>query len=103
MEKGQTYFKSTSNDYGFIPAMGHFNCLPDIFGCAGQIEKAMAGTEHMPCHPSIVMWHSMLASCRKTGNSELGQQAFERAIQLDEKDSSTYICMSNLYADETYY
>ena len=42
------------------------------------------------------MWCSVLASCQNTGKSELGQQAF----QLDDKDPSTYIVMSNLYADE---
>ena len=70
-----------NNYYGSILTMEHFNCLSDIFGRAGHIQKAIAVTEHMPCHPSIVMWHSVLASCRKM---ELGQHAFEYAIQLDE-------------------
>jgi pentatricopeptide repeat protein len=102
VDKGQMYFKIMSSYYGFIPMMEHFNCLSDIFGRAGQVEKAIAIIEHLPCHPSTALWHSVLASCRKTGHVELGEQAFECAIQLDDKDSSTYICMLNIYADEAH-
>ena len=99
VEKGQLYFETFITDYGISPTIEHYNCIIDLLCRAGHIDKAIGMTKKMPFHPGIVVWHTILGACRKWGNIELGRYAFERAIQLDEKDVSVYICMCNIYVD----
>ena len=99
VEKGQLYFETFITNYGLSPTIEHYNCIIDLLCRAGHIDKAIGMTKKMPFHPGIVVWHTILGACRKWSNIELGRYAFERAIQLDDKDVSVYVCMCNIYVD----
>ena len=73
--------------------------MVDILSRAGCIDMAVAMLEKMPFQPGIVLWLTLLGSCRKWSNIEHGKHAFEHAIQLVEKDAAPYVCMFNIYAD----
>ena len=53
----------------------------------------------MPFSPDLVVWTTLLASCRKWGNVEIGRQAFEAALRIDDKHMAAYNAMFNLYVD----
>ena len=46
------------------------------------------------------MWLTMLGACRNWGNVELGKQAFEETMSLDESHVTAYVSMYNIYADD---
>ena len=40
----------------------------------------------------------VLDACRNGGNLELGKQAFEHAVCLDENDAGAYVLMTQIYS-----
>ncbi|KAI5074007.1 hypothetical protein GOP47_0012020 [Adiantum capillus-veneris] len=65
----------------------HFNCMVDLLGRAGQLEKVQMLLEQMPFHPNLVTWSSVLSSCKKLGNVDLGMWAFENALCLNQSEA----------------
>ncbi|KAI5073908.1 hypothetical protein GOP47_0011921 [Adiantum capillus-veneris] len=96
---GETYFDAMITEYGINPALEHFTCMVDLLGRAGQVEKAVSMIQHIPYHPDLVVWHTMLGACQQWGILELGRQAFKHAMPLDDMDAAAYIFMSNICAD----
>jgi hypothetical protein len=54
--------------------------------------------KEMPLPSDPVIWHSMLDACKTWGNIELGIQAFENALHLNQNDSVAYVLMSQIYS-----
>ena len=98
IDKGQIFFDLIGHS-GLMPSLDHYTCIVDLLGRAGHIEKAIATIMRMPFCPGIVQWHTVLAACRKWGDVDQGRHAFEHALCLDEKNSSSYVYMSNICAD----
>jgi hypothetical protein len=73
--------------------------MVDAFGRVGELGSALSIIEKMPVRPNIVMWHSMLSACRNWGNVDIGLNAFQQAMRLDNQDSASYSLMSHIYAD----
>ena len=99
VDKGQTYFEAMSKAYGITPTLEHLSCMVDLLCRAGQLNLAVVMLNKTPFHPSIVMWLTVLAGCRKWGNVELGRHAFQQVIRMDEEDDSAYLCMYNIFVD----
>lgn len=98
IDKGLTCFKAMC-DYGIVPTIEHHNCMVDLLGRAGQLDKAVAILKRASPDLDIAMWCTFLSACRKCGDVELGRQAFEQALHSNEKDAAVYICIFNIYAD----
>ncbi|KAH7424611.1 hypothetical protein KP509_11G015500 [Ceratopteris richardii] len=99
VEQAQECLKAIELDYDLIQTKEHFHCAVDLFGRAGQIEKAFVLAEWMPYHPDILVWHTILGACRKWSNVGLGRHVFEHAVRLDQMDVSTYTYMCNIFMD----
>lgn len=97
--KGKKCFKAIDENYGIIPTREHLNCLVDLLGRAGQVEKAFIVIEWMPYHPDALVWHTMLGACRKWNDVELGRNAFKQAVCLDVGNASAYTSIFNIFAD----
>ena len=101
LEKGQMYFEAMGNTYGIISTVEHLTCMVDLFGRAGNFDKAVEIVKKMEsaCCDHRPLWISLLGSCQKWRNMEVGRWAFEHVVRLDEtRASGTYACMSNIYA-----
>jgi pentatricopeptide repeat protein len=102
VDRGQMCFEamssSSSSGYGVVCALGHYTCMVDLLGRAGQLDKAAMLVEEMPFLGSLTLWHIILGACQKCWNVEIAWLAFENAIQLDGQDPAAYVCMSNIYA-----
>lgn len=79
------------------PSLGHYTCIIDLLGRAGQLEMVIAIIEHMPFLPNLVIWHVLMGVCRRWGHVELGRHAFEHAVVLDEMEPSTYISVNHIF------
>ena len=80
LEKGQMYFEAMGNTYGIISTVEHLTCMVDLFSRAGIFDKA----EEMIKKMESPSWISLLGSCKKWRNMEVGRWAFEHVVRLDE-------------------
>jgi pentatricopeptide repeat protein len=92
------HFEAICEEYGFEPALEHYNCAVDLVARAGRMESAIAIVKKMPLQPSVTIWHTLLGACRKWGDVGLAKYAFDEAVQLDAKDDATYLCMFHIYS-----
>ena len=72
--------------------------MVDLLGRAGRFDEVIFVLKGMPVDADILLWHTVLAACRKWGNIELGRLAFQHASRLHETDAAIYVLMSNVYA-----
>ena len=99
VEMGELYFRAMATDYNINPALEHYTCLIDLFCRADQLCKAIWLIENMPSHPDLVVWHTLLGACQRWSDVDLGRRVFKHVVQLDEKNPSSYVFMSNVFVD----
>ncbi|KAI5071528.1 hypothetical protein GOP47_0013779 [Adiantum capillus-veneris] len=85
--------------YGLDPSLNHYACMVDLYGRSGSVDEAKVIISRMPLQPGMVVWHTMMAACRKWGNLKFARFGFEQALQLDNSDDSAYMYMLNIYLD----
>ncbi|KAL3830349.1 hypothetical protein ACJIZ3_019151 [Penstemon smallii] len=98
VEEGLSYFNSMSEKHSLVPKREHYACVVDILGRAGQVCRAREFVESMPIEPDAMVWRTLLSSCTVHKNTEIGRVAAEHLLELEPKDSATYVLMSNMYA-----
>eukprot|EP01018_Ginkgo_biloba_P031329 Gb_01246 [translate_table: standard] len=95
---GWRYFHDMSQYYDITPAMEHYCCMVDLLGRAGQLVEAQDFIHKMPIKPDAAVWVSLLGACRIHANIELAECAAERLFELEPKNASPYVLLSNIYA-----
>jgi pentatricopeptide repeat protein len=98
VNEGYQYFKSMSEHYHITPAMEHYSCMVDLLGRAGRLDEAHEFINKMPIEPDAIVWRSLLGACRIHNNLELGEHAAAHLFELDPKNASPYVLLSNIYA-----
>uniref|UniRef100_A0A0E0JES8 DYW domain-containing protein n=1 Tax=Oryza punctata TaxID=4537 RepID=A0A0E0JES8_ORYPU len=98
VDKGREFFLSMTKAYNISPTVVHYGCLIDVLGRAGKLKEALDTIIEMPMKPNSTIWGTLLAACRVHGNSEIGELAAERLLELDPDNSTAYILLSNMYA-----
>ncbi|VAH58308.1 unnamed protein product [Triticum turgidum subsp. durum] len=98
VDKGRDFFLSMTVTYRIAPNVMHYGCMIDLLGRAGKLREALETIGKMPMKPSSAIWGTLLAACRVHGNSEIGELAAERLLELDPENSMAYVLLSNLYA-----
>jgi pentatricopeptide repeat protein len=98
VEEALQYFALMKSRYGIIPSSQHYACMVDILGRNGRLEKALRLILEMQHEPDMLIWKTLLGSCRLHGNLDIGKVASDNIKELSKKDSASYVLMSNLYA-----
>uniref|UniRef100_A0A0E0MND7 Uncharacterized protein n=1 Tax=Oryza punctata TaxID=4537 RepID=A0A0E0MND7_ORYPU len=98
VEEGLSYFKSMSDEYGIRPRLDHYACVIDIFGRAGQLDRAKKFVEEMPIAADAMVWRTLLSACKVHKNIEVGELAAKHLLELEPHDSASYVLLSNAYA-----
>ncbi|KAI5061597.1 hypothetical protein GOP47_0024102 [Adiantum capillus-veneris] len=99
VEEGHDFFKSMLKDFNVSPGVQHYSCIIDLFGRAGHFDQAMDIIDMMPDYPDLVIWMSLLTSCRTYTNVSMANWCFEELLKLEAVDAACYILMSNIYAN----
>ncbi|KAK4486044.1 hypothetical protein RD792_008707 [Penstemon davidsonii] len=99
LDLGQSYFASMKEDYGIEPCMEHYTCMVSLLGRLGHLEKAVKLIEEIPNDPSVMVWRALLGACVAHNNAELGKFAAEHVLEMEPQDESTYVLLSNIYAN----
>lgn len=84
--------------FGLNPELGHYSCIVDLLGRAGQLVEALDFIERMPVTPNAVIWGSLLSSCRVHGNTCVGIRAAEGRLGMEPGCAATHVQLANLYA-----
>lgn len=99
VEDGFTYFRSMVDDYLIVPQIEHYGCMVDLLARAGLLDQAADLVRNMPLQADAVIWAALLGACRIYKNIELAEHALERLIELEPKNPSNYVMLSNIYGD----
>ncbi|GAB2291543.1 hypothetical protein Dimus_025797 [Dionaea muscipula] len=101
--EGKRIFLSMVQDHSLRPLTEHYACMVDLFGRAGQLEKALDFIEKMPVEPGPQVWGSLLGACLIHKAADLARIASVRLQQLDPESIGHYVSLSNIYtADRKY-
>ncbi|XP_073008800.1 pentatricopeptide repeat-containing protein At2g13600-like [Typha latifolia] len=79
----------------------HYGCIVDLLCRSGHLEEALHFIEQMPLKPSIAIWSAFLNSCRIYGNTEFGQLAAFKLLELDPDNHSNWVALSRMHATES--
>ncbi|KAL5715030.1 hypothetical protein ACHQM5_016918 [Ranunculus cassubicifolius] len=99
IEEAREFFISMKCDYGISPGEDHYACMVNLLGRVGQIKEAEDLVKSMPFRPGVLVWQTLLGACRVHGDLEAGKRAAQQALALDKEDPSTYILLSNMFAE----
>ncbi|XP_010267015.1 PREDICTED: pentatricopeptide repeat-containing protein At4g21065-like [Nelumbo nucifera] len=98
IEEGKQYFDSLNGVYRITPTIEHHACMVDILGRAGNFDKIQNFIQEMALSHDILIWQTVLGACRMHGNVKFAERAAEKLFELEPKEDSTYILLSNIYA-----
>jgi pentatricopeptide repeat protein len=82
------------------PTVDHYNCMLDMLGRAGMVEKAETVIWDMPVAPDAISWMTLLCACRLHADVERGHCAAKRVLALDPSCIAAYAVLSNVYSAE---
>lgn len=85
VEQGEREFASMEMEFGIRAGVEHYACMVDLYGRAGQLEKAEEMIRGMPFEPDLVVWSALLSGCGLHSNLEAGSFAADgiRRLQQD--------------------
>ncbi|KAM3318266.1 hypothetical protein ACQJBY_035789 [Aegilops geniculata] len=99
VDEGVAFFRSAmAGRYGAFLTPSHYACMVDMLGRSGRFDDALSLIEEMPFEPGVLVWKTLLASCRLHGNLETGRLAAEKLVELSGQDSASYVLMSGIHA-----
>ncbi|KAI9198575.1 hypothetical protein LWI28_018417 [Acer negundo] len=96
--EGQMLFEKMSRVYGIFPRLEHFACMVDLYGRAGLLNKAKGIITKMPYKPTPAMWATLLGACRIHGNTDTGEWAAGKLLEMKHENSGYYVLIANMYA-----
>ncbi|XP_074586365.1 pentatricopeptide repeat-containing protein At2g02980, chloroplastic-like [Curcuma longa] len=96
VEQGLGYFHSMRSRHGIVPSIKHYGCMVDLLARAGRLTEAYEFIDGMPMRPTVILWRALLSACGCHGDVELGQQVFERILELDDTHGGDYVIISNM-------
>ncbi|KAA8516048.1 hypothetical protein F0562_019227 [Nyssa sinensis] len=99
--EGWNWFYAMEEIYSITPKLAHCACMVDLLSRQGNIEAALEFVNKMPIEPDKRIWGALLAGCRFThGSIEIAELVAEQLIGLDPQNTSYYVILSNLYAEQ---
>lgn len=98
ISEGEHYFKLMQVEYGIVPNTEHYNCMVDLYGRSGLLDKAKNFIEVSNISHEAVVWKTLLSACRLHKHMEYAKLASEKLVQLEQCDAGSYVLMSNMYA-----
>lgn len=95
--KGQEFFSMMERNYAVAPTPEHFSCMVDLLARAGCLYEAETFLE-MLSPPPEATWLALLSACKTYREEEVGLRCFQQLMELNPKDATWYIIMSDIYA-----
>ncbi|KAG8364478.1 hypothetical protein BUALT_Bualt18G0001500 [Buddleja alternifolia] len=98
VDDGRRYFHIMVNEYGIEPTVEHYGCLVDILCRSGHLEEAKRTVKTMPMKLNKIILMSLLSGARNHRNTDIGEYAAKRLMELAPETVQCYVLLSNIYA-----
>ncbi|XP_050375969.1 pentatricopeptide repeat-containing protein At1g74630 [Argentina anserina] len=98
VNEGCDYFSKMKEKCGIEPTIEHYGCMVDLYGRAGELQKAYDFVCQLPISPNAIIWRTLLGACSIHGNVELAEHVKEMLCKLDPENSGDHVLLSNVYA-----
>ncbi|KAL0756248.1 hypothetical protein Bca101_093916 [Brassica carinata] len=98
VKEGAEHFKMMSSEFCLNPNVKHYGCMVDLYGRAGDFDKALEMIHVSSCHEDPVLWRTLLGSCKIYKNLELGEVAMKKLVQLKAFNAGDYVLMTSIYS-----
>jgi pentatricopeptide repeat protein len=98
VDQGSEILNTMESRYGIPLRMEHYACGVDLYGRAGQLDKAKELIDSMPFEPDAMVWMTLLGACRIHGNMELASDVANHLFVTEPKQHSTYVLLSSMYS-----
>ena len=101
IDEGNYFLQCMKNETSLSSSLvGHYGCMIDLLGRAGQLDEAEALLENIPQDPSVGSYTALLGACRYRPDVACAERTANRAFSVGLKSSSPYVMLSNIYATE---
>jgi pentatricopeptide repeat protein len=97
VQEGQLYFSLMQERYKIAPNIMHFGSMVDLLGRAGFIREAEELIQSIPFAPDISTWGALLGSCKKHGETQIGERVGRNLIELEPSHDGFHVLLSNMY------
>ncbi|XP_038877556.1 pentatricopeptide repeat-containing protein At5g39350-like [Benincasa hispida] len=98
-EEGISLFRNMEKDHNITPTDKLYACLVDLLCRAGRLRQAEELINQMPFLPTSGILETLLSGCLLHKDIELGVKIADRLLSLESRNPSTYITLSNIYAE----
>lgn len=100
VEEGEKYFNTMWSKFRIRTSVEHYTCMVDMYGRAGQLEKAEKLIKEMPFEPDVVVWGAFLGACGMHSSLELGEFAAEKLNELKSDHPAIYTMFCKIYSEK---
>ncbi|KAJ0969360.1 hypothetical protein J5N97_022237 [Dioscorea zingiberensis] len=98
VSEGEVLFNKMVNLYGIAPHMEHFSCMVDLYSRAGLLSKAEEMLNGATLPPTAAMWAALVGACQVHGNTEIGERAARKLLEMKTDNAGHYVLIANMYA-----
>ncbi|KAG8081109.1 hypothetical protein GUJ93_ZPchr0007g5317 [Zizania palustris] len=98
VSEGDHYFRLMQVKYGIVPGIEHYNCIVDLYGRSGLLDKAKNFIEENNIKHEAIVWKTLLSACQLHQHNDYAKTASENLVQLEQCDAGSYVMLSNMYA-----
>ncbi|XP_022141804.1 pentatricopeptide repeat-containing protein At1g71490-like [Momordica charantia] len=98
LKQGELLFAEMQSVHGLSPHLEHYACMADLFGRVGLLNKAKGIITRMPYRPTSAMWATLIGACCIHGNTNIGEWAAEKLLEMQPEHSGYYVLIANMYA-----
>ncbi|CAL9209561.1 unnamed protein product [Musa hybrid cultivar] len=98
VSQGHKLFKMMTDSYGIAPQMEHYSCMVDLLARAGLVKKAEELLHKAPLPPTAAMWAALVGACQVYENTEIGERAAKKLLEMGTDNPGHYVLIANMYA-----
>lgn len=98
LKQGEHLFAEMQSVHGLSPHLEHYACMADLYGRVGLLNRAKGIITRMPYRPTSAMWATLIGACCIHGNTDIGEWAAEKLLEMRPEHSGYYVLIANMYA-----
>nr|XP_043613590.1 pentatricopeptide repeat-containing protein At5g42450, mitochondrial [Erigeron canadensis] len=98
VDDGYAYFNEARLKNPSLLQPAHYACMVDLLARSGRFLEAERFIQDLPFDPGIGFWKALLGGCQIHLNTELGEFAAKKILDLDPGDVSSYVMVSNAHS-----
>ncbi|PKI44484.1 hypothetical protein CRG98_035119 [Punica granatum] len=100
VREGEAYFKSMKVKYGIEAELKHYACMVDLYGKAGELDKAERLIKEMPIEPDVVVWGAFIGASAMHSTRKLSEFAVQGIERLKKDHPAVYSMFLKIHAEE---